>query len=86
MFFREGQDRVARKTFGSAQESDERSISSGFLKNEDFGPGCSHTSSYLSSWGDDRMVGALADLGHTVSDQTVGNILRQPWQVPTSSP
>ena len=26
------------------------------------------------SWGYDRIVGALANLGHTVSDQTVGNI------------
>jgi putative transposase len=30
-----------------------------------------------SGWGYDRMVGALANLGHTVSDQTVGNILRR---------
>jgi putative transposase len=29
------------------------------------------------SWGYDRMVGALANLGHQVSDQTVGNILRR---------
>src|SRR6266480_3507556 len=29
------------------------------------------------SWGYDRIVGALANLGHTVSDQTVGNILKQ---------
>src|SRR5215813_2461161 len=28
------------------------------------------------SWGYDRIVGALANLGHVVSDQTVGNILR----------
>src|SRR5438876_5319606 len=28
------------------------------------------------SWGYDRIVGALANLGYTVSDQTVGNILR----------
>ena len=28
------------------------------------------------SWGYDRIVGALANLGHIVSDQTVGNILR----------
>src|SRR5216683_5757297 len=27
------------------------------------------------SWGYDRIVGALANLGYTVSDQTVGNIL-----------
>ena len=30
-----------------------------------------------SSWGYDRIVGALANLGHHVSDQTVGNILRR---------
>jgi putative transposase len=30
-----------------------------------------------SAWGYDRIVGALANLGHTVSDQTVGNILRR---------
>jgi hypothetical protein len=38
-----------------------------------------------SSWGYDRMVGALAklaNLGHTVSDQTVGNILRRPGIAP----
>jgi putative transposase len=29
-----------------------------------------------SGWGYDRIVGALANLGHQVSDQTVGNILR----------
>src|SRR5258705_12687216 len=29
------------------------------------------------TWGYDRIVGALANLGHTVSDQTVGNILRR---------
>ena len=28
-------------------------------------------------WGYDRIVGALANLGHTVSDQTVGNILKR---------
>src|SRR5215510_14738582 len=28
------------------------------------------------SWGYDRIVGALANLGHHVSDQTVGNVLR----------
>jgi putative transposase len=28
-------------------------------------------------WGYDRIVGALANLGHSVSDQTVGNILRR---------
>ena len=28
-------------------------------------------------WGYDRIVGALANLGHEVSDQTVGNILRR---------
>jgi hypothetical protein len=29
------------------------------------------------AWGYDRIVGALANLGHSVSDQTVGNILRR---------
>ena len=29
------------------------------------------------SWGYDRMAGALANLGHRVSDQTVGNVLRR---------
>ena len=28
-------------------------------------------------WGYDRIVGALANLGHPLSDQTVGNILRR---------
>ena len=27
------------------------------------------------SWGYDRMVGAMANLGYQLSDQTVGNIL-----------
>ena len=30
-----------------------------------------------SGWGYDRIVGALANLGHQVSDQTVGNILKK---------
>ncbi|MEJ7608945.1 MAG: hypothetical protein WKF37_22385 [Bryobacteraceae bacterium] len=30
-----------------------------------------------SSWGYDRISGALANLGHKVSDQTVGNVLRR---------
>jgi putative transposase len=30
-----------------------------------------------SGWGDDRIVGALANLGHQLSDQTVKNILRR---------
>ena len=30
-----------------------------------------------SDWGYDRIVGALANLGHPLSDQTVGNILRR---------
>ena len=29
------------------------------------------------SWGYDRIAGALAHLGYTVSDQTVGNILKR---------
>ena len=28
-------------------------------------------------WGYDRIVGALANLGHEISDQTVGNILKR---------
>jgi transposase len=30
-----------------------------------------------SGWGYDRIVGAMANLGYSVSDQTVGNILRR---------
>jgi len=30
------------------------------------------------SWGSDRMVGALTNLGYRMSDQTVGNILKRP--------
>ena len=30
-----------------------------------------------SGWGYDRIVGALANLGHRVSDQTIGNVLRR---------
>ena len=30
-----------------------------------------------SAWGYDRIVGALANLGHSISDQTVGNVLRR---------
>ena len=30
-----------------------------------------------SGWGYDRIVGALANLGYLVSDQTVGNILKR---------
>ena len=30
-----------------------------------------------SGWGYDRIVGALANLGHRVSDKTVGNVLRR---------
>jgi Homeodomain-like domain len=30
------------------------------------------------SWSCDRIAGALANLGHEVSDQTVGNVLRRP--------
>jgi putative transposase len=33
-------------------------------------------------WGYDRIVGALANLGHVVSDQTVGNILRRHGPAP----
>src|SRR5712671_1885835 len=31
------------------------------------------------SWGSDRIVGALANLGLTVSDQTVGNVRSCTW-------
>ena len=34
------------------------------------------------SWGYDRIVGALANLGYTVSDHTVGNILKRHGLVP----
>jgi hypothetical protein len=30
-----------------------------------------------SSWGDDRIVGALANFGYDVSDETVGNVLKR---------
>ena len=30
-----------------------------------------------SGWGYDRIAGALANLGHDISDQTVGNVLRR---------
>jgi hypothetical protein len=30
-----------------------------------------------SSWGYDRIVGALANLGYQVSDQTIGNVLKR---------
>src|SRR5260370_41373465 len=36
-----------------------------------------------SGWGYDRIVGALANLGYNVSDQTVGNILRRYGIQPT---
>jgi len=35
------------------------------------------------SWGYDRIVGALANLGLTVSDQTVGNVLKRHGIAPT---
>lgn len=37
-----------------------------------------------SGWGYDRIVGALANLGHRVSDQTVGNVLRR-YSIPPAS-
>ncbi|MSO20554.1 MAG: helix-turn-helix domain-containing protein [Acidobacteria bacterium] len=37
-----------------------------------------------SGWGYDRIVGALANLGHSLSDQTVGNILRRRGIQPTT--
>ncbi|HYP14253.1 MAG TPA: hypothetical protein VEQ63_10040 [Bryobacteraceae bacterium] len=30
-----------------------------------------------SGWGYDRIAGSMHNLGHVVSDQTVGNILRR---------
>ncbi len=36
-----------------------------------------------SGWGYDRIVGALSNLGYSVSDQTVGNILRRHGIAPT---
>jgi putative transposase len=36
------------------------------------------------SWGYDRIVGALANLGYTISDQTVGNILKRHGLPPVS--
>src|SRR6202521_2578210 len=36
------------------------------------------------SWGYDRIAGALANLGHQVSDQTVGNVLRRHGIPPAS--
>ena len=38
-----------------------------------------------SGWGYDRVVGALANLGHVVSDQTVGNVLRRHGIAPARS-
>jgi putative transposase len=35
-----------------------------------------------SGWGYDRIVGALSNMGHRVSDQTVGNILRSHGMAP----
>jgi len=35
-----------------------------------------------SGWGYDRILGALGNLGHRVSDQTVGNILRRHGSCP----
>ena len=39
-----------------------------------------------SGWGYDRIVGALANLGYTVSDQTVGNVLKRHGIAPARSP
>ena len=38
------------------------------------------------SWGYDRIVGALANLGHEVSDQTVGNVLQRHGLAPALLP
>jgi hypothetical protein len=37
-------------------------------------------------WGYDRIVGAMANLGHRLSDQTVGNILRRHGLSPAAKP
>jgi putative transposase len=37
-----------------------------------------------SSWGYDRIQGTLANLGHEISDQTVGNILKDHGIQPAS--
>ena len=34
------------------------------------------------TWGYDRIVGALAHLGYTISDQTVGNMLKPQVRIP----
>ena len=47
-------------------------IQTGLLKTRVFNP-----FEFLDHTGYDRIVGALANLGHPVSDQTVGNILRR---------
>ena len=36
-----------------------------------------HMAQENRSWGYDGLVGALANRGHTISDQTVGNILKR---------
>src|ERR1022692_4626446 len=36
-----------------------------------------------SGWGYDRIAGALRNLGHTVADQTIGNVLRR-HDIPTA--
>jgi putative transposase len=36
-----------------------------------------HMAQENSGWGYDRMAGALANLGHKLSDQTIGNILKR---------
>jgi putative transposase len=37
-------------------------------------------------WGYDRIAGALANLGHEISDQTVGNVLRRHGLPPAPEP
>jgi hypothetical protein len=37
-------------------------------------------------WGYDRIVGALANLGYVISDQTVGNILHRHALAPERKP
>ena len=39
-----------------------------------------------SGWGYDRIVGALANLGNRISDQTVGNVLKRHGIAPAPRP
>jgi hypothetical protein len=39
-----------------------------------------------TGWGNDRIVRALTNLGHCLSDQTMGNILRRHGIAPAPNP